>query len=67
MNLELENEVRVAVSRLNRSQSAYAGGWSLYTASEVAKVIERLESIRAEKLEAIEDVERVLVSLRQAL
>lgn len=67
MNLELEQQLRAAASRLNRSDSAYTGPWNIYTPEDATRALWLAEDLRAEKLAALEDMSAALVALRSWL
>ena len=67
MNLELEEQLRAAASRLNRSDSVFAGPWNLYTPEDITRALWLAEDLRAEKLAALEDMDAVITALRSTL
>ena len=60
---EFEHRLRVAVSALNISRGAYAGGWHLYTPDDLARNVRRVEDLMEETRDNLLDLERVYVDL----
>jgi len=60
---EFEHRLRVAVSALNISRGAYAGGWDLYTPEDMARNIARVEDLMDATRDNLLELERVYVDL----
>lgn len=60
---EFEHRLRVAVSALNISRSAYAGDWHLYTPADLERNVRRVENLMEDTRENLNDLERVYVDL----
>jgi hypothetical protein len=60
---ELEHRLQPAVSALNTSRGAYAGGWHLYTREDLERNVARVEALMEETRDNLLDLERVYVDL----